>query len=88
MSHRFALQIKDYRLCTLRVLYYLPDYSNVLQQFTWQLYDIAPDYPGVRHFVDYWQAEIDARIHSVSITREELVRPPRYNHGAGLWQLH
>ena len=40
------------KIVTLNVLYWLPDYNNVLQQFTWQTKDIVPEYPRVHEFFE------------------------------------
>ena len=55
------------KLVTLNILYWMPDYENVLQQFTWQTKDIVPEYPRVHKFLNYWHEEIDAVIAEVQI---------------------
>ena len=42
------------KLVTLNVLYWMPDYENILQQFTWQTKDIVPEYPRVHKFLNHW----------------------------------
>ena len=59
------------KLVTLNVLYWLPDYNNVLQQFTWQTKDIVPEYPRVHEFLNYWHKEIDAVIAEVQIAHSD-----------------
>ncbi|HBR68919.1 MAG TPA: Usg family protein, partial [Rhodospirillaceae bacterium] len=29
-------QLKDYRLTTAKIIYHMPDYRNILQEFIWQ----------------------------------------------------
>jgi len=52
-------------LTTVKVIYYLPDYDHVLQEFVFQQYDIVPEYPKLNKFIKFWQRNIEARIHSV-----------------------
>jgi uncharacterized protein Usg len=73
----FETQLRGGRLTTAEVLYYLPDYPDLLQQFLWQTLDVAPDYPRVHRFLDFWRREIDAVIHSVAITTIGVIAPAR-----------
>ena len=52
-------------LTTVKVIYYLPDYDHVLQEFVFQQYDIVPEYPKLNKFIKFWRRNIEARIHSV-----------------------
>ena len=52
-------------LTTIKVIYYLPDYNHILQEFVFQQYDIVPEYPKLDKFVRFWKRNIEARIHSV-----------------------
>lgn len=56
------------RLTTVNVLYFLPEYDSILQQFIWQTLDIPPRYPRVEKFVDYWEREIDAIIQDIIVS--------------------
>ncbi|GAB5470610.1 MAG: usg protein [Rhodospirillales bacterium] len=70
------LQLKGYRLATAEILYYMPDHPAVLQSFVWQHYDLAPNYPRLGRFIDYWRREIEAVLHSVTVGRRELIAAP------------
>jgi uncharacterized protein Usg len=72
-----ADQLGGKRLTTAEVLFYMPNHPSLLQSFAWQTLDIAPDYPRIQRFLDYWRREIDAVIHSVSITSQGWITPPR-----------
>ena len=52
-------------LTTVKVIYYLPDYDHILQEFVFQQYDIVPEYPKLNKFIKFWRRNIEARIHSV-----------------------
>lgn len=73
----FASQLSGRRLTTAEVLYYMPGAASLLQSFAWQTLDTAPDFPRIRRFLDFWRRDIDAVIHSVSISAQGLVSPAR-----------
>ena len=83
-----SLMLKDYRLTTAEILYHLPDHPNVLQSFIWQEYDIAPQYPELTKFVDYWRGNIEGKLHSVKVASLDLVQPTRYRHAGAVLNLH
>ena len=57
--------IRRKSLVTVDILYWMPDYENVLQQFIWQTKDVVPDIPRVHKFLNYWHDNIDAVISEV-----------------------
>jgi uncharacterized protein Usg len=77
MHDELALRLNGWRLATAEVLYYMPDHPSLLQSFVWQTLDLAPDYPRIHRFLDYWKREIDAVIHSVRLASGETLAPPR-----------
>ena len=52
----------------LRVYYWMPDYNNILQEFMWQLNDVAPEYPRVHRFLNHWHDNIEAVIETVEVS--------------------
>ena len=54
-------------IVTLNVLYWMPDYTHILQEFIWQTADISPEYPRVHRFLNYWHDNIEAVISEVNI---------------------
>ena len=69
-------QIKQDRLLTTaEILYFFPDYPLLLQQYVWQDYDQAPQFPTLRKFIDYWQRHLDGRVHSVRVTHSGIIIP-------------
>ena len=71
------LQLAGWRLTTAEVLYYLPDHPKLLQSFMWQTLDLAPRYPRIQQFLEFWRREIEAVIHSVAIATGERLSPAR-----------
>ncbi|MCB2055187.1 MAG: Usg family protein [Geminicoccaceae bacterium] len=82
------LQMAGYRLATAEILYHLPDHPGVLQSFIWQHYDMAPRFPELRKFLDFWIDRIEGRLHAVYVGRQALIAPPRYENAKGYWNLH
>jgi len=80
MQHdEIKLQLQGWRLSTAEVLYYMPDHPSVLQSFVWQTLDLAPDYPRLHRFLNFWKREIDAVIHSVRLATGETIAPPKFS---------
>jgi len=51
----------------------MPDHPAILQAFSFQRYDLAPDYPELKRFLAYWEREIEADIHSVGVAARALI---------------
>lgn len=71
-------QMKDYRLTTAKIIYHLPDYRDLLQEYIWQDYDLAPQFPVLTKFLDFWTREIDGKLHSVYVAKQSLITPGDY----------
>ena len=54
-------------IVTINVLYWMPDYTHILQEFIWQTTDVRPEYPRVHRFLNYWHDNIEAVISEVNI---------------------
>ena len=67
------LQLKDYRLTTAEILYHLPDHPKFLQSFLWQEYDLAPEFPELHRFLNFWVSRIEGRLHSVRVANKKLI---------------
>ena len=66
-------QLNGYRLTTAEILYHMPDHPAVLQSFVWQFMDIAPRYPKLTKFLDFWEQNIDGKIHSVNVAGKPMI---------------
>ncbi len=82
------LQLRGYRLATAEILYRLPDHPSLLQSFVWQHYDLHPDFPVLRRFLDHWRRNIEARLHSVRVTRTGLITASGYQSVDEVIQIH
>ena len=78
----------DYRLTTAEILYHLPDHPNLLQTFIWQDLDIAPRYPVLNQFLDFWRREIEGTLHSVRVATAALGPRGRLRHADTLLRIH
>jgi len=70
---------QEYRLTTAEIVYRLPDDPERLQTFIWQKFDIAPDFPELSRFLDFWRNNIDGKLHSVRVGQGRS-RPQRFPH--------
>lgn len=81
-------QLQGYRLTTAEILYHLPDHPAVLQSYIWQELDIAPGYPVLRKFLDFWHREIEGRLHSVRVASIGLISAAEMRYTEHLRHLH
>ncbi len=70
--------LRDYRLTTAEILYHFPDHPVLLQSYIWQELDLAPKFPTLSKFLDFWNRELDGKIHSVKVAHAELVTPQEF----------
>jgi uncharacterized protein Usg len=82
------LMIKGYGLTTAQIYYQMPDHPGLLQTFIWQHYDLAPKFPELRRFLDFWHEKIDGPLHSVSYTHKKLISPSEWRNVSGELVLH
>jgi len=52
----------------LDIYYYMPDHTNLVQEFIWQTEDTTPNLPRVHKFLGYWKENIDATIQQILIS--------------------
>ncbi|HVJ54407.1 MAG TPA: Usg family protein [Aliidongia sp.] len=74
MGH-VRLIVDQYRLTTAEILYQMPDFPELLQSYIWQNLDLAPDFPILRKFLDFWSTNLDGRLHSVRVASAGIVGP-------------
>ncbi len=81
-------QLRGYRLTTAEILYHLPDHPHLLQSFVWQHLDIAPDFPVLRRFLDFWTRNIEGKLHSVKVARASIIAPGEMRYAGVAFNLH
>jgi uncharacterized protein Usg len=82
------LMLKGYGLTTAQFFYHRPDHPHLLQTFIWQEYDIAPDFPALLGFIDFWKEKLDGPLHSVTYTHRRLIAPNEWRNVTGELKLH
>lgn len=84
----FRRQLEGYSLATAEIYYRMPDAQDLLQTFIWQDYDMAPRFPNLRRFLDFWTRELDGPIHSVRLAHARLIRPTEFRYVGSELVLH
>ena len=84
----FEMQLDGYGLTTAHILYRMPDHLDILQTFIWQEYDLAPKFPEMYGFLDFWTDNLDGPLHSVRYTHQRLIKPGEFRRVDGEIVLH
>lgn len=88
VSNPAQLALRDYRLTTAEILYHLPDFPALLQTYIWQQPDIGPDFPALRRFLDFWQRNLEGKLHSVRIASAKLMNPRELRYASCELRIH
>ena len=72
---QFQHMLRGFSLTTAEILYHLPDYPALLQTFIWQDYDVAPKFPKLIKFLDFWSANLDGKLAQVRVAHNALIKP-------------
>lgn len=88
MSHDFEKMLHDYRLTTAEIRYHMPDFPKLLQTFVWQELDIAPRFPELKRFLEFWESSLDGKLHSVTVASCEMIQPSEISLVDFRWTLH
>ncbi len=81
-------QLRGYRLTTAHILYRLPDHPHLLQSYIWQNYDLLPALPELKKFLDFWQRELDGKLHSVKVAAAPLLQDSNHRYSSCFMTLH
>jgi len=87
-DQNFASQLRGYSLATAEILYRMPDHPGVLQTFLWQDYDIAPRFPRLLSFLDYWRENIEGPLFRVRVSHRKLISPAEFRFIEGKFVLN
>jgi uncharacterized protein Usg len=88
VSRAFIRQLQGYGLTTATILYRLPDHPRLLQTYVWQEYDLAPDFPVLLDFLNFWTRELEGPLHSVTVAHSRLIKPAEFQAVDGVLTLH
>jgi uncharacterized protein Usg len=86
-KHPVELMLKGYGLTTAEMIYRMPDHIHVLNTFVWQDYDLAPDYPRLFEFIEFWQDSIEGPLHSVRFTHRKQLSAGEWRHVVGEFEV-
>jgi uncharacterized protein Usg len=76
MANRdFLDQLHGYSLTTAEILYRMPDHPSLLQTYLWQEYDLAPRFPRLERFLDFWSKNIEGGLCQIRIANTRLIHP-------------
>lgn len=87
-SKDFARRLDGYGLTTAKILYRLPDHPGLLQTYVWQDYDLAPRFPILASFLEFWRRELEGPVHSVTVAHSRLIKPAEFRAVDGVLTLH
>lgn len=88
VDRHFNEQLSGYSLTTAEILYHLPDYQQLLQSYVWQDYDLAPKFPKLKKFLDFWSANLDGPLHTIRVAHRQLINPAEFSYIDGEFCLH
>lgn len=83
----FKEQLDGYRITTAEILYHMPDHPELLQTYLWQDLDLAPTFPVLNKFLDFWNRSLDGRLHSVRVGHTGIISAGEWKSGT-LFTLH
>ena len=88
VSADFRKQLEGYGLTTAEILYRMPDHPALLQSYLWQEYDLFPQFPNLRKFLDFWSHQLDGMLHTITVAHSRLVKPCEFKAVAGQFRLN
>lgn len=88
VDRHFYEQLNGYSLTTAEILYHLPDYQELLQSYIWQDYDLAPKFPKLKKFLDFWSTNLDGPLHTIRVAHRRLINPAEFSYVDGEFRLH
>ena len=87
-SNQPSAQLQGFSLTTAEILYRLPDYPRLLQSYIWQDYDVAPEFPKLVDFLEYWAANLEGPLYRVRVSHRQLIAPQEFRFVKGELRLN
>jgi uncharacterized protein Usg len=82
------LMLKGWSLTTAEILYRMPDHLDLLQTFVWQDYDLAPRFPRLIKFLDFWSHNLEGPLAKVRVAHNRVVGPAEMRLVGAEWRLN
>ena len=77
-----------FRLTTAEITYRRPDFPDLLQEFIWQDLDIAPGFPKLTKFLEFWAHHLDGPLHLIRVCHADLTKPAEFRWAERVLRLH
>jgi len=87
-SPEFRKQLAGYGLTTAEILYRMPDHPALLQSYIWQEYDLFPDFPVLKRFLDFWIHTLEGPLFKVTVGHCRLIKPAELRALGNEFYLH
>lgn len=84
----FSAQLAGFSLTTAEILYRMPDHPSLLQSYIWQEYDVAPKFPRLQSFLDFWSRNLEGQLFKIMVAHRKLIGPAEMRLVAGELRLH
>lgn len=84
----FAAQLQGHALTTAEILYRLPDHPALIQSYLWQDYDLAPSFPKLVTFLEFWSENLDGPLYKIRVMHTQLLSPREFRILDGEFCLH
>ena len=88
IDRQFVSRLVGYSLTTAEILYRIPDYPLLLQTYIWQEYDVHPRFPRLRTFLEFWEQNLEGKLHKVTVAHRRLIAPAELRVLDGEYRLH
>jgi len=88
MDRSFVAQLNYYGITTDENIYWMLAHQNVLQSYVWQNLDLAPRFPNLSKFLDFWDKNLEGKLHRIRVANTQLIKPAEFGFASGLYHLH
>ena len=84
----FRKQVLAYGLTTAKILYRRPVRYWLLQTYVWQDYDLFPNFPALKDFLEFWETKLEGPLFAVTVAHSKLIKPAELRAVDGVFRLH
>ena len=87
-SRELELMLSGWSLTTAEILYRMPDHLDFLQTFVWQEYDLAPRFPRLIKYLDFWKQKIEGPLVEVRVMHNPIIGAAEMRMVGFEWKVH
>ncbi len=87
-SPEFKKRLAGYGLTTAEILYRMPDHPALLQSYVWQDYDLFPQFPELKRFLEFWRTTLEGPLFKVTVGHSRLIKPAELRALDAEFRLH